>query len=261
MRKSAIASPTRDVGRRADALEQGVGNDSGACLGRKVMRALGPFDRPRRHGIDPHPRPQFERQRARQPEQAGFRRAIQRIALERALGMDVGDVHDAAAAALEVGRRGLREEQRRLEVGADQVVPGRRVDSADFCGVEGRGVVHQRVEPAETGHGGFHQARQGVDCEQVSGEGRGGFATLVRPRRVQLRGQPVRFGRRAAIVDRDAGAGRVQRARDFRADATGGAGDEDGGGSGDSAHAGSIPARTRAAAANPKPAVTTTEEP
>jgi tRNA A37 threonylcarbamoyladenosine dehydratase len=40
-----------------------------------------------------------------------------------------------------------------------------------------------------------------------------------------------------------------------------GAGDEDHGGGGDSAHAGSIPARTRAAAAKPKPAVTATEEP
>jgi hypothetical protein len=161
---------------------------------------------------------------------------------------------------LQVGRRGLREEQRRLEVGADQVVPGRRVDSADFCGIEGRGIVHQRVEPAEAGRDGFDQTRQGVDVEQVGGEGRGGSPPSSARACIQFRGQPVRFGRRGAIVDRDAGAGRVQRARDFRADATGGAGDKDDGGC-DSAHAGSIPARTRAAAANPKPAVTATEEP
>jgi hypothetical protein len=88
--------------------------------------------------------------------------------------MDVGDVHDAAAAALEMRRRRLREEQRRLEVGTDQVVPGRRVDSADFCGVEGRGVIHQRVEPAEMGHDGVYQRRQRGNVEQVGSEGRGG---------------------------------------------------------------------------------------
>jgi hypothetical protein len=103
-------------------------------------------------------------------------------------------------------------------------------------------------------HDGVHQARQRGDVEQVGGEACGG----VLPQRVQLGRQGSPRRRRGAIVDCHVGARRVQRARDLGADAAGGAGDQDNGGI---RHAGSIPARTRAAAAKPKLAVTATEEP
>ena len=42
--------------------------------------------------------------------------------------MDVGKIHDRAAARGKEGRRGLADEERRLEVGADEIVPLGRVD-------------------------------------------------------------------------------------------------------------------------------------
>jgi hypothetical protein len=53
-----------DVGRRADALQQGVVNDSVRASGGKSCVPWGHSIGARRHRIDPHPRPEFERQRA-----------------------------------------------------------------------------------------------------------------------------------------------------------------------------------------------------
>ena len=236
-------------------------NDSRALGRRKVIRALWPFDRAGRHRIDPHPRPQFKRQSACQAEQSGLRGAIQRIALERALGVDIGDVDDAAAASFEMGRGGLGKKQRSPQIGTDQVVPGRRVDSADWCGKERGSIVHQCIEPAKATHDRLYQLRQRRQVQQVGGENGRSFGRLSRPCRIQRRCQCGRIGGRGTVVNRHAGPRCVQRTHDLGADATGGAGNQDNGSMRVMTHAGSIPARTRAAAAKPKLAVTVTDDP
>ena len=66
------------------------------------------------------------------------------------------------------------------------------------------------------------QFRQAVKLGQVGLQD----PRAARPRRFQLRGQRVHVGRRAAVMQGQVVAGRVQPARDRRADAAGRAGDE-----------------------------------
>jgi hypothetical protein len=82
--------------------------------------------------------------------------------------MDIDHVDDQPAAALQPRRRGLRQEQRRLEVAADELVPVGFGDLADRGGVEARGVVDEDVEPAPRGRGALDDARQRGRVEQVA---------------------------------------------------------------------------------------------
>ncbi len=88
--------------------------------------------------------------------------------LERTVGMDIDNIDDTAALGLEVRRRGLGEEEGRLEIGAHQIVPVLFGNSADRSGVESRGVVDQNIEPAPGGIGLLHQLRQGGGVMQVA---------------------------------------------------------------------------------------------
>ena len=104
---------------------------------------------PGRDRVDAHFGRELARERAREPDQRRLRHRIDDVVLERPLGVDVGDVDDRALRLAQRGRRGLREEQRRAHVGADEVVPVARADLADGRRIERRRVVDQRVEPAE----------------------------------------------------------------------------------------------------------------
>ena len=67
--------------------------------------------------------------------------------------MDVRDVHDAAVAAAQFVRCRLGQEQRRFQVGAEQVVPLLLADICQRGGVKTRGVVDQRIELPELPYG------------------------------------------------------------------------------------------------------------
>ena len=126
--------------------------------------------------------------------------------------------------ALQGGGGGLRQEQRRLEVGAHQVVPVDLGDIAHRGGEEGRGVVDEHVEAAEGLDRARHQARQLRHLEQVAL----GAQRRTRPCLVQLalQGRGVLGG--AAVVQHQVRAAGVHEARDLGAHALGGAGDQDG---------------------------------
>ena len=68
---------------------------------------------------------------------------------------------------LQRGRGRLREEQRRFEIAAHQIVPGRRRDLADLRRIKRRGIVHEHVERAEAAHRELHERRQFAEIEQV----------------------------------------------------------------------------------------------
>jgi hypothetical protein len=115
----------------------------------------------------------------------------------------------------ELGRRLLRDEERRAQVGADQLLPVRGLDFAHRDGEEGRGVVHQYVEPAE-----------GLDRRADERARRDGREELglhlrcaARARRVELGLEPRGIGLGIAVVQQHFRARRVQAARDRRADA------------------------------------------
>ena len=110
-----------------------------------------PEDRARRHGVDAHFGRQLDRQRPRQAEQPGLGGAVQRVAGQRPFGMHVGHIDDGAARRAQIGSGRLRQKKRRLQVAADQVIPGGGVDAAQRRCKEGRCVVDQRIEPAKAG--------------------------------------------------------------------------------------------------------------
>ena len=120
------------------------------------------------------------------------------------------------------GGRRLRQKQRRLQVGADEIVPVDLADVAERCRIERRGVVDQDIEAAEGAGRGCHQRRQLCDLQQIALRERRG----ARARGVQLARQGGRVVRGAAVVQHHIRTRRVQRARDGGADASRGAGDE-----------------------------------
>ena len=188
--------------------------NDGIARGTVKSLVIRPQDRPRRHGIDPHLGRQLDRQRARQAKQAGLCRAVQGVGRERSFGMDVGDIDHRTTCCTQVRCSGLRQKQRRLEIGADQVVPRRQIDLAERCRKKTRGIIHQCVEPPETGNGCRHQQRQLRYIEQV------GLQTRRRcgPQRIEFTDQ--RLGVRCCrpVVQHDVGTRRVQLARDRTAD-------------------------------------------
>ncbi len=99
--------------------------------------------------VDAHLRRHFLRQRFGQRDQAGLGDAVQQMAVHRAFGVDVGDVHDAAMVAAQFGRGRLRQEQRGFQVGAEQVVPLLLVDIRQRGCVKAGRIVDQRIQLAE----------------------------------------------------------------------------------------------------------------
>ena len=169
---------------------------------------------PGRDRVDAHVRRELARERAREAHQPGLRGRVHDVALERPLGVDVGDVDDRALRLAQRRRGGLREEQRRLQVGADQVVrmppavmsPTRRLE-------ERRRVVDERVEAAERLHRLLDQRRQLGDVEEVGLDQRDRLGAQV----IELGLQQPRLAGRVAVVQherrarRRAAAGRWRR--------------------------------------------------
>ncbi len=141
---------------------------------------------------------------------------------QRPQAVDVGDVEDQPPAPAQFRCRGLRQEQRHAQVGADEVVELGRGDRAERRRVEAGGVVHEHVQRAEGADHGGGQGGQRGRIGEVRLERRGGAG----PRLVHRVDQRARFGRRTPEVDRDFRAARVEGLRDHGADASGRARDE-----------------------------------
>ena len=105
------------------------GGDDALALGVLELPVLGPGDGARRDAVHAHPRRELERERARERGEPGLGDAVERVALQRPLGVDVDDVDDRALVLRELRRRLLRDEERRAQVGADQLLPVRRLRS------------------------------------------------------------------------------------------------------------------------------------
>ncbi len=170
---------------------------------------------PGRDGVDADLRRELARERAGEPDEPGLGDRVDDEILERALGVDVGDVDDRALRLAQRRRRRLRQEQRRAQVGADQVLPVLGGDVADRRLEERRRVVDQRVEAAEGGERLLDDRRQLGEVEQVGLDQR----DRILPHVVELGLQQPRLAGRAAVVEHQvgpgarAGAGRSPRRR------------------------------------------------
>jgi hypothetical protein len=123
----------------------------------------------------------------------------------------------------QLGRRRLRQEEGRLGIGREQLVPLRGRGAADGRGVEGAGVVHQRVEPAEARQRGLDQGGGRL----VVGQVRAQQQHAAGAHGLELGRQRLRRLARGAVVQGQVVARRVQAAGDACTDPPGGAGDQD----------------------------------
>jgi len=136
--------------------------------------------------------------------------------------VDVHHVDDQPLCRAQRRSRGLRQEQRRAQVRADEIVELRVRDRADRCRVERGRVVDQHVEPAEAPERGLDQRRQAIGVVQVGADRQRGACA----RSLEFRDQFVGRRTRPMVMNDDAGACCVQLASDGGAEALGAAGDE-----------------------------------
>ena len=142
----------------------------------------------------------------RQSEQRGLGDRVDDIVLERPLGVNIGDVDDGALRFAKRRRCRLRQEQRCLDVGADQIVPARDGDFADRGLEKRRRVVDESVQPAVRLQRLLDERRQLRDVEQIGLDQRDGVGALM----IELRLEQTRFAGRGAVVQHQAGARIVQ---------------------------------------------------
>ena len=122
------ASRTRNSTARGDvlglarALERRLPDDPGAQLVRHAV-AFGPQDCARGHAVHAHVGAEILRERAREHREAGLRGAIHGVIAQRPLRVHVDDVDDDALRRAQRRQQRLGEEQRRLQIAADEIVP------------------------------------------------------------------------------------------------------------------------------------------
>ena len=129
--------------------------------------------------------------------------------------MDVCDVEHQSVSKPQRRRGGLCEKQRRLQVGAEQVVPVLFRDFAHGRGIESGCIVDEHVELAERLHCGVDERTQFLRLEQVAANECRGAAPQV----VELARERAGFGFGPVIVNHHVCARSLQRARDARANA------------------------------------------
>ena len=168
-----------------------------------------------RNAVNAHLRRQLLCQRPRQPGQAGFGGVVQQVPVHRQLGMDIDDIDDAAVTATQFCRCRLGQEQRRFQVGADQVAPLLLVQLVQRRREKTGCVVHHGIKMAELLYGFFDHARQRCQFDQVGLHDTG----RIGPFFVQFRTQRQRVIQRSATVDRHIRTRRMQTPHDGRTDA------------------------------------------
>src|SRR5205823_15051356 len=99
----------------------------------------------------------------------------------------------------ELRRRGLREEERRAQVGADEVVPFARADALEWRRVERRGVVDEAVEAAESRGRFVDELRKRGEVEKIGLH----HDARTRSRGIELGGDAPGLVARAVAVQRD----------------------------------------------------------
>jgi hypothetical protein len=209
----------RDVFRRAHALQRRARDDAPL---QSIHIVLGPQHRAGRNGVDADFRAEFARERLRQHHERRLGGAIDRVPAERTQPMDVGDVEDQPPAPAQFRRGGLRQEQRRAQVGADEVLECVPRDLADRRRIEGGGIVDEHVERAEGADDGGGQRLERGEIGEIGAEGRGRRRTLGIHRAHQRAG----LGGGAVVMHGQLRAPGVKGLRDDRADAPRAAGDQ-----------------------------------
>lgn len=196
----------------AAAVQHGARDD--APSGVFVQRAFRPQDGAGGHRVDAYLGTQLAGQRAGLHRETRFGDAVHRVVFERPLAVDVHDVDDAAALRLEVGRRGLGQKERRLEISAQQVVPVRLAHGPQRGGVKVRGVVNQHVEPAPMRRGVLDGGGERRRLPQVRLHQR----RRVFAQSVQRVAQRACLGLGTVVMQHQVHAAGMQRPRDGRAD-------------------------------------------
>src|SRR5713101_5989921 len=113
---------------------------------RLLREVLGHEHGARSDGVDLDPGSQRSRQAPRQHDYSRLGDRVRDIAGPRALCAHVRQIDDAAAAAAHGARRGLRAEERGLDVDGDEPVEVGRRDGVPGSAPEDAGVVDEQVE-------------------------------------------------------------------------------------------------------------------
>lgn len=199
----------RDIFCRARAFERRSINDFflQRGIGYAVRR---PHHRPRSDRVNANVGAELASQRFREHDEAGLGNRIGRIASQRPHAMNVDDVEDQAVRQTQGGCSRLREEQRRFEIRADQIVPIFERDFSNGCRVKRRRVVDQNIELAEMPTSLFHQVAERGRLEQIAREPQCAIATDL----FEFGAQFLSRIERAMMMDHYICAGRVQLASD-----------------------------------------------
>ena len=193
------------------ALQFGVGDSVG-----------GPHHRSRCDRIDAHLRRKFAGERTRQHDESGFRDTVNGVTAQGPQCVNVDDVEDEPVRETQRGGCSLREKERGLQVGAEQVVPMRLRDFTDRSGIKRGGVVHQNIEPAETFFRDGDERTEFCGIEKVrrnDGGARGAHG-------LEFGRECLGLTQRAIAVDHHVGAGRMERACDGGSHPSRASGDE-----------------------------------
>ena len=124
--------------------------------------------------------------------------------------MDVGHIDDAAARVAQSRCRGLRNEQRPAQIGADQVFPVPQRDFAHRGREEAGSIIDQDVEPTKALNDGLNEPGYCVDLPNVGRH----YRRRVCAQGIKFRGQLLCFGARMQAVNGHARSGAVHCARD-----------------------------------------------
>lgn len=214
-------SGTSDIERRTASFEKRSSDDF--LLKLRVGDAIsGPHHGARSNRIDADLRAEFSRERARQHDESRFGYAVDRVAPQRAHAVNVDDVEYETVRESQRGRRSLRQKQRRLQIGAEQVIPLSFRDFADWCRIKRGSVVDQDIESAESLLSKLRELAEMSSVEKVCGDaGRAGRAF-----RVELGDERLGFFGRALVVHDNRCARAVKYPSHFGADATGSSRDQ-----------------------------------
>src|ERR1035437_1077163 len=191
--------------------------------GRRQARRHFRADESRRHAVDVHAaRSQFARERLGEADHSRLRRRVVRLAELAAHAVDRSDRDDAPAAlSAKRGRRGATEGETTLQVHVEHRVP-RRFRHLPRDGVaRDAGVAHEAVELAERRHRLRHRMLGRREVGNV-GPQRHGLAA----ERPQLLRAALGIVERTEVHERHVASLQRELARDCRADAASGTGDE-----------------------------------
>lgn len=194
-----------DIVGRAATLEQSTTYNFllQLCIGDAVG---GPHDWAGRDRVDANLRAQLPSESASEHDESRFSDSVYRIASQWSHPVNIDDVEYESLRQAKYWRGGLREKQRGLEVGSEQIVPMCFRNFADWCRIERRGVVDEDVEPAESI---FREARERIELsgvEQVRADAR----CTVRTCGVKVGDERLRLFRRSLVMHHDACTGVVK---------------------------------------------------